>query len=110
MSPDDQQQFVREVLRLYLDLPDTPNRFSRHDRTIAQAWFDENIPLPVIHQAMVLAQVRRLARPPDQYPLGPVRSLHYFVPVIREVQCDPFPPQYFEYLQRKLRQLTDGSK
>jgi hypothetical protein len=109
MNPD-QQQFVREVLRLYLDLPDTPHRFSRYDRAIAQTWFDQQIPLPVIHQAMILAQVRRAARNPDQPNLGPIRSLHYFAPVISEVQSDPFPPKYFEYLQRKLRQLTDGSK
>jgi hypothetical protein len=106
----DQQQFVRQVLRLYLDLPDTPHRFSRYDRAIAQAWFEQQIPLDLIHQAMVLAQVRRLARPPDQYPLGAIRSLHYFAPVIREIQSEPFPPKYFEYLQRKLRELNDRSK
>jgi hypothetical protein len=106
----DQQLFVRQVLRLYMDLPDTPDRFSRYDRAIAQAWFEQQIPLDLIHQAMVLVQVRRLARPPDQYPLGPIRSLHYFAHAIREIRCEPFPPKYFEYLQRKLREFTDRSK
>ncbi len=101
----DQQQFVREVLRLYMELADTPNRFSRYDRAVAQTWFDQNIPLAVINQALILAQVRRAAHSPDQPPLGPIRSLHYFAPVISEIKREPLPPKYFEYLQQKLRQL-----
>jgi hypothetical protein len=96
------QQFVNIVLDLYVDLPDTPNRFSRFDRTLAACWFDQGISILQIQQAMTLAQVRRASRSSADPPLGPIRSLHYFAPVLSEVMQHPPPPDYFSYLQRKL--------
>src|SRR5215831_17574240 len=36
-------------------------------------------------------------------PLPPVRSLHYFLPVLDEISSQPLPPGYLEYLEAKLR-------
>ncbi len=102
---DSRSKFVRDVLQLYLTMPGTPERFSRYDRAIAQAWFDQNIPFHVIQQAMVVAVVRRTYRPQDMIPLGPIRSLHYFAPVIFEIQNEPLSVSYWAYLKRKFEKL-----
>ena len=44
-----------------------------------------SIPLTTVETAFLLASLRRAARRPDAIPLGPIRSLHYFLPVIEEL-------------------------
>jgi hypothetical protein len=48
---------------------------------------------------MRLALARRNARPPDADPLPPIRSLHYFMPVIDELPPGPPPEGYLDYLR-----------
>ena len=43
------------------------------------------IPLTTVETALLLASLRRANRRPDALPLGPIRSLHYFLPVIEEL-------------------------
>jgi ParB-like chromosome segregation protein Spo0J len=56
----------------------------------------------------MLAATRRLIRPPDRPPLGMIRSLAYFLPVIEEVLELHVSPDYFDYLRHKLARA--GSK
>ena len=49
-----------------------------------------------------MATVRRAARRPDALPLGPIRSLHYFMPVIDELLAHPVPESYLAYLRSKV--------
>jgi len=51
---------------------------------------------------LVLAATRRLIRPSEAPPLGTIRSLAYFLPVIEEVLEMRISPEYFEYLRYKL--------
>lgn len=105
-----QQEFVNAVLQLYLALPDTPDRFSDHDCFIAKIWFDQDVSILQVQQAMVLAQVRRGFRRSADPPLNPIRSLHYFAPIIQEIQREPWPDGYFDYLQRKLNDLKNSCR
>lgn len=98
-------EFIQAVLEMYLALPDTPNVFSSHDFYVAKLWFDQGISLLQVQQAITLAQIRRGFRRSDDPPLNPIRSLHYFVPIIQEIQCQPMDDKYFRYLQRKLNDL-----
>jgi hypothetical protein len=50
----------------------------------------------------LLASARRLFRDPTSAPLQPIRSLHYFLPVIKEVSAGPLSPDYVKYLRLKL--------
>ena len=52
--------------------------------------------------AFLLASLRRAARRPDAMPLGPIRSLHYFLPVIEELLAQPVPESYLAYLRSKV--------
>lgn len=95
-------QYRETVLALYRKLPDTPNRHSRYDRRLALQLCQRNVPLPVIESAFLLATARRLLRDPSYPPLNPIRSLHYFLPVIEELLDQPPPPAYIQYLRHKL--------
>jgi hypothetical protein len=55
--------------------------------------------------AFVLAATRRLMRAADTPPLGSIRSLAYFLPVIDEVPGLCVNPDYFQYLRHKLERL-----
>jgi len=60
----------------------------------------------VIENALVLAAARRLIRPADAPPLGAIRSLAYFLPVIEEVLELRVSPDYFQYLRHKLERIA----
>ena len=98
--------FVAAVLTLYLDLPDTPLRPSPADQSLARRLLVETVPLPLIESALLLGTLRRLSRPPDLPPLPKIRSLAYFLPVIEELQLQPVPDGYLDYLRLKLRRLS----
>lgn len=97
------QAYLHALTQLYCCLPGTPRRLSRYDRQVALAWFHQQIPLPVVEAAFLLASVRRTCRPPQARPLGPVRSLAYFQPVIEEILQNPPPAPYLAYLRSKLQ-------
>jgi hypothetical protein len=101
--------YVAAVLTLYIDLPDTPLRASVPDQRQARTWFDRDVPLELIETALLLACLRRKARPTDVPPLPPIRSLAYFQPVIEELREHPAPGGYLQYLRLKLRNITDTS-
>jgi hypothetical protein len=95
--------YRQSVLDLYLRLPDTPRRLSRHDLRLVRQLWEREVPLRIIEAAFLLASVRRGARRPDAMPLGRIRSLHYFVPVFEELLAQPLPESYVAYLRRKLQ-------
>ena len=100
---DDARLYVKTVLDLYLSLPETPTRVNRRDRGLALQLFQRSVPLPTIEAAFLLASARRLCRPTDAPPLGSIRSLHYFLPVIEEItRQPPLPAGYLHYLRSKL--------
>jgi hypothetical protein len=60
------------------------------------------VPLKVVRAALALAALRRGCRADDAHPLEPVRSLHYFKPVIEEVIKLPVDSAYFNYLEFRI--------
>lgn len=101
-----QQNYVRRVLEAYQKTPGTSGRVRRPDRMLAAQLYARGIPAIAIENALVLAATRRLIRPPDAPPLGAIRSLAYFLPVIEEVLELRVSPDYFEHLRRKLEAFT----
>jgi hypothetical protein len=96
--------YVAALLRAYLDLPVTLNRVRTADRALARSLFSQNVPLDLVRAAFVLATARRTCRPTGASPLGPVRSLHYFLPVIDELRLSPPDPRYIGHLRARLAQ------
>ena len=99
-----QPEYVRAVLEAYRKTPGTAGTVRRPDRMIAAQLYERGVSLTVIEHALVLAAARRLLRPPAAMPLGTVRSLAYFLPVIEEVMELRISPNYFLYLRHKLQQ------
>ena len=92
-QPSGREDYVRKVLEAYRNTPGTCGNLRRPDRMLA------------IENALVLAAVRRLIRPPDAPPLTTVRSLAYFMPVIEEVLETEVGEEYFQYARQKLQRL-----
>ena len=93
---------IERLLRLYLALPHTPSRASRDDRRLALELRQRQISWEVVETALLLAMARRCLRDPSLAPLSPIRSLHYFLPVIEEVLSTEISPDYVRYLKQKL--------
>lgn len=104
-----EQEFVRRVLALYLSLPQTPPRISRTDRQLAAQWYRQARAWATVESALLLAAARRCLRDPALLPLQPIRSLHYFAPLLEEVLATPLAPEYVQYLRGKLAALPAES-
>lgn len=106
----DRNAFVRTVLDLYLGLPDTAaRRPSSNDRHLAGQLFDRGIPFHVVTAALHLASLRRSLQTNTATPLRPVRSLHYFLPLIAELNTGS-DPDYLRYINDRFTQLLDRQR
>ena len=103
-----QEEYVRQVLEAYRKTPGTMGTVRRADRTLAAQLFQRGISVTVVENALVLAATRRLIRRRDAPPLGTVRSLAYFLPVIEEVLELRVSPNYFQYLRQKLQRTSSN--
>ena len=104
--------YVDELLRLYRGLPGTTHRVRSADRTLARDLYHRQIPFELLRGALLLGCARRLGS--ASAPLPTIRSLHYFLPVLDELQqsqqSHPLEEGYLSYLERKIRQLTAPSQ
>jgi hypothetical protein len=101
-----QEEYIRQVLEAYRQTPGTMGTVRRPDRVLAAQLYQRGVCASVIENAFVLAAARRLMRPTDAPPLGPIRSLAYFLPVIEEVLGLRVSTDYFQYLRHKLERLA----
>jgi hypothetical protein len=102
----EQQEYIRQVLEAYRKTPGTMGTVHRADRMLAAQLCQRGVSVAVIENALVLAATRRLVRPAGAPPLGAIRSLAYFLPVIEEVLESRVSPDYFHYLRPKLANLA----
>jgi hypothetical protein len=101
-----QEEYIRQVLEAYRKTPGTMGSVRRADRMLAAQLYQHGVAVAVIENAFVLAAARRLMRPVDAPPLGTIRSLAYFLPVIEEVLDMRISPDYFQHVRRKLEQIA----
>ncbi len=96
-----QQDYVRTVLDTFVSLPSAPLRPRRDDRFLAEKLYRQKVPLPVLEYALLLGCVRRELQERDAR-LQPIRSLRYFVPIVKELRHEPVDANYVRYLRGKL--------
>jgi hypothetical protein len=101
-----QEEYVRRVLEAYRTTPGTMGTIRRADRLLAAQLYQRGLSVNVIENALVMAATRRLIRPAEAPPLGTIRSLAYFLPVIEEVLESRVSPDYFAYLRQKLARIA----
>ena len=109
-SHQELNNYVAEVLKLYLQLPETPGKAGANDRITASGLWERGIPVTTVESAFLLASVRRLGRSPDLPPLSPIRSLAYFLPVIQEILEKKVSNDYLKYLRMKVRSLCGNNR
>jgi hypothetical protein len=102
-SPSDQKDYIQQAVELYRNTPGTLDRVGREDRRLAAELHGRGISLVTLEEAFILAASRRCFRAPDAPPLAPIRSMHYFIPVIEEVLANPLDIGYVAYLKSKLK-------
>ncbi len=107
-NPTNQDEYVRQVLDAYRKTPGTTGTVRRPDRLLAAQLHQRGVPLAAVENALVLAATRRLIRPADSAPLGTIRSLAYFLPVIEEVLNLRVNPDYFRYLRHKIERASQA--
>jgi hypothetical protein len=107
MTPIAAPAYVAAVLMLYVDLPDTPLRPGPRDHSLARQLYEQGVPISLVESALLLGSLRRFLRPAELPPLSPIRSLGYFQPVITELQQQPLPEGYLDYLRLKLRNASN---
>lgn len=78
-------RYVQAVLDLYRTVPGVLGRVRRADRDLAARLFANGVPFYAIRNAFIVAAARRIRNNAFSTPLPPIRSLHYFLPVIGEV-------------------------
>ena len=102
----EQRDYVRRLLEAYRATPGTCGAVRRPDRLLAAQLHQRGVPIEAVENALVLAASRRLVRPADAPPLGVIRSLAYFSPVIQEVLHLELGPEYFRYLRHRIARIT----
>lgn len=98
-----QQEYVSQVLDAYRKAPGTTGVVRRPDRLVAAQLYQRNVPLRAVGNALILGLARRLYRPDGARPLGAIRSLAYFLPVIEEVLGLDISQDYFRYLYHRIK-------
>jgi hypothetical protein len=100
------EEYIRQVLEAYRKTPGTMGTIRRADRMLAAQLCQRGVAVSVVENAFVLTAARRLMRPTDAPPLGTIRSLAYFLPVIEEVLDMRVSPEYFQHVRRKLERIA----
>jgi hypothetical protein len=103
-----QEEYTRRILEAYRKTPGTAGTIRRPGRILAVQLYQRGVSVSVIENAYVLATARRLMRPADALPLGTIRSLAYFLPVIEEVLGMRDSPEYFQHVRRKLERIASN--
>lgn len=103
-----QHEYVRRLLAAYRSTPGTAGVVRRPDRVLAAQLHQRGVPLEAVENAFVLAAARRLIRPVGAAPLGTIRSLAYFSPVIEEVLQLQVSQDYFQHLRHKLQRAASA--
>jgi hypothetical protein len=102
----EQSDYVRRLLDAYRTTPGTCGAVRLPDSLLAAQLHDRGVPLEAVENALTLAAARRMARPTHALPLGIIRSLAYFSPVIEEVFQLKVGQEYFQHLRHRLQRLA----
>ena len=102
------EQYLRRVIEIYLDSPETPVKVRPADWAVAGDFYRKNIDLSTLAHAIRLSTLRRRRRDPSLAPLEPVRSLAYFRPLIEHIERSPHDSGYVDYIRWSYENHLDG--
>jgi hypothetical protein len=97
--------YVAALLALYRSAPGTLGHVLKADLRLARELHRRGVSLQLVDDALAVALCRRLLRAGAA--LEPIRTLHYFQPVIDELIKSPLDQDYIQYLRAVLRRTLD---
>jgi len=97
------KQYLAEIVRLYVEAPDTPSRPSRRDWAVAGELYRRGVRLDHLAHAIRLATLRRRLRRRTQ--LQTVHSLAYYRAVLLRLTDDELDTAYVNYVQGRYQRL-----
>jgi len=95
--------YAQKVLALYQRLPGTPRHPRRADRDLALALQQSGVSFELVKAALLLGCARRVPAAASQPTPIVIHSLHYFLPIVDELQQQPPDPAYVVYLEDQVR-------
>jgi len=96
----DRRRYLRTVIDLYLEQPQTPATARRADWAIAAGFYQQGTPLDLVLHTIRLTTLRRLRRSGDSdgSTLEPIHSLAYYRSVLAALPLDALDPGYIAYV------------
>jgi hypothetical protein len=107
-SSNQQQAFVEEVKKLFLEVVPEVTSLTAADHRLACRWFSQRIPLPLLEKAFLLGSARKQVTRINRKGDPPIRSLHYFPPLLEEVRQLEVGENYWNHLRRQLQRLAQS--
>jgi hypothetical protein len=104
-SPE-QKAYVESVRACFLSLGCGSGKFGAAEAADARDLQRQGIPLTVIEEAMLLGACRKYGSWFEGRTSEPIQSLRYFDQLVAEIQQEPLPSGYPEYLREKVKQLS----
>lgn len=101
-------RYAAQVIRIYLECPDTPSSPSSADWLVAHNLEHQGLSLATIRLAIQVAILRRRERCSGNN-LPPIRSLAYFRTVALNLTSDEKDPAYAEYVELRYHSVLGQS-
>jgi hypothetical protein len=99
------EAFLATVKKLVQAQPCIQSGFSTADEILLRSWFQRGLSLERIEQAVLLGCARKYASWRNDPRHGPIHSLRYFEGLLVELQEQPPPPGYWDYLWFRIQRL-----
>ena len=104
-ATDPAAAYVASVRRAFLQPSCVQGCFNSTDECLARHWHSSGVPLETARKAILLGCARKSIALLEK-PTGlPIRSLHYFQPLLEEVRASTpqtYPPEYWQHLRQHL--------
>lgn len=97
--------FVSEVRKMLQARACVQTAFSVADEILARQWLARGITLERIEQAILMGCVRKYVSWRNNPAQAPIASLHYFEPVLEEIDCQKITPDYWDYVRDRLQRM-----
>jgi hypothetical protein len=105
-AADTDYQYVARIRKYFLGLGCVNGSFTPADELFARDLSKRGVAVETVESAMLMAAVRKYNSWLTNGASAPIGSLRYVDPVIGEIQQQPWPSGYREYLELKLRHLA----
>lgn len=98
--------YVARVREAFLALGCGKGRFGPDDERVARKMEKQGIPLELVQDAILVGSARKYTSLLNGGSRQPIGSLRYFEALIAELEKEPLPEGYREYIQQKNEQMA----